>query len=173
VDQSEVKRIVEAHGPAYERMFRLEQWEIMYEYGPVTGGDSAECERNLPYNQATIRIDPVLMRDEAEVVETLRHELEHIIHAPFDALWFALAIGLEGVEREKAEYHRTLASEQTRLSIERMYLGVLRECSEMAKKKKADLPPEFVKHMGRMSGDKPKPPGAAPKGKAASKKKGT
>lgn len=86
-----VKRIV---GNNIERMMRLmglQAWAITVHYEECSNTKwSASCERHLPYQAATIVIDPAKAYSPLGVLLSLRHELIHVALASFD-LFFGVA----------------------------------------------------------------------------------
>jgi hypothetical protein len=91
VDASECRRIVEANLGPLARALGVGHWEISIVYGPAQGDlpvcdghrAAARADVNPPYNSAVITIDPEQADEAAEVVERLKHELEHVVQSPF------------------------------------------------------------------------------------------
>lgn len=85
MDRSAVKAIVDANLRRLRWETQTQEWTVDMEYTRCPGeGATAYVERDLPYRRATIWIDPEKVRDEASVLNSLRHELLHLVLAPFD-----------------------------------------------------------------------------------------
>lgn len=89
MDSSAVKAIVDREWQGMARAMGLHRWKIRFDYGSLE--DAAECERDLSYYRATIRFDPARAIDEADVLDSLRHELTHLLLAPFDQYRITMA----------------------------------------------------------------------------------
>jgi hypothetical protein len=190
MDQSEARRLVEAHIEGYTAALGIAFWRLTILYEPIDAEPgrvcrdhkaAGECITNVRYNRATIRLDPAQLDDAAKLLEALRHELFHVVLAPFLLYrdhYLATVERGSGADDQESRLWEFVA-EQAVINLERVWEGIaerntlrVAEEAEMVRKSKKELPAEFVKHMGHMNGDKPKTPKAAPKGKAASKKKG-
>jgi hypothetical protein len=90
LDRSECKRIVDREIEALAEAMGLPHWHIVVRYERVADEHpegftvSANCRAKPEYERATITIDPDEMDDEAELLRILRHELMHIVLAPFN-----------------------------------------------------------------------------------------
>jgi hypothetical protein len=122
MDKSQVRAVVERElKPLIDRL-GLGHWDIKVEYGPIGGDRSGQCSRASDYEQATISFDPEKIEDEADVLKTLRHELFHIIHSPFDL--YSCAVDNAGLGKPMDDVLDRIwrhACEKTVINIERMY----------------------------------------------------
>jgi hypothetical protein len=89
MDRSAVKEIVDREVESLRHRLGIEDWKIRVEYhaeGPDDDGglSRAECTRLVDYGIACISINHEALEAEAEVIETIRHELFHVVLAPFD-----------------------------------------------------------------------------------------
>lgn len=122
MDASEVKRIVETHVDILKEALALFHWRITISYDPERDGWKASCDRNGgDYLRAAINIDPAKHGDEDDVVESLKHELIHLLLTPFDVYRNVLTAG---VDEDSVEGQRELALwahvvEQATVNIER------------------------------------------------------
>lgn len=92
MDQSACRHIVEKHIRQLKWELGLGDWDTCVIYvddDPSRSNPdwSGWCTRRPAYRQARIFIDPAKAHSEAEVLDTLRHELLHVVLAPFDALY--------------------------------------------------------------------------------------
>lgn len=123
MDKSAVGRVVDAHMRRLMWRLQVQAWKVDITYGRPGGGRwVASCERAAPYLRATIELDPDAHADEAAVVESLRHELLHLLLAPFDQyrdlVTCALAPDSPMDEAERGAWR--YAVEQTVGNLERM-----------------------------------------------------
>lgn len=121
---TQVKAIVEAHIEKMVRLLGVQAWKIdvLYEEAGQPNW-AASCTRQLPYQMATIRIDPAMAKDEADVLESLRHELIHVALAPFDAYRDVVTSSIKPDSSMDAAEERswTLAIESAVLAVERIF----------------------------------------------------
>lgn len=88
MDASEVKAIVELVIEDLRDALTIPHWRISVDYGPCEDANhGAECSRQPDYYQANITIDPQRMNSTKHVIETLRHELLHVVLADFDLMF--------------------------------------------------------------------------------------
>lgn len=95
MDRSAVKAIVDREIEGLKSLLGIEGWKIRVGYhAEDSDGDGhlrrGECTRMVDYGAAYITINPEAFEAESEVVETLRHELFHVVLAPFDLYWSAV-----------------------------------------------------------------------------------
>lgn len=85
MDRSAVEAICDAAMPAMRDALWANDTRITMVYGACSDSNwAAECDRNAPYRRATITIDPAQHDDEAEVLDSLRHEVLHLTLGEFD-----------------------------------------------------------------------------------------
>jgi hypothetical protein len=137
VDRSAVVRIVgRTIEPLMERL-GIPHWHIEVIYGPLTDDGErpspgtryvAECNASIPYDQASIRIDPEQIDDEEHLLEVLRHELFHVLVSPFNLhrniQVATIESGSPADEQEGGLWK--YCEEQAVINLERMYLGLTR-----------------------------------------------
>jgi hypothetical protein len=111
-----------------KRLLGVADWKIRIDFVDHSAENlCGTCDRQLPYQIAVITIDPAAHSSQRDVLDTLRHELIHVMLAPFDS-YRALAIAnikpdspMDKVE-EKAWI---LSVESAVLAIERVFdLGI-------------------------------------------------
>lgn len=151
MDRSEVKAIVDEHIETLLRQLGISHWNLVIDYDMRrSDGDfttTAECVWRVDYNRATISLDPDAFRDEAHVLEVLRHELFHLVLSPFTVFLNTIKPLLQN-DHEKADMAEnvwTYASEQAVINLERMHEGLTthpakQEPRPMAAPKKAKKP---------------------------------
>lgn len=91
MDRSKVREIVQARIHELIRDLAIGHWRLMIEYEnkpPDSNGvtERGDCVRLVDYNRATINLNPDAFSDddETKVFGVLRHELLHVVLAPFD-----------------------------------------------------------------------------------------
>lgn len=90
MDRSECKAIVDREVVSLKATFGLSHWTIVVQYQKVSGdipdgfGAPGSCRRLAAYERATITIDPDEIEDRDNLLGVLRHELMHVVLAPFD-----------------------------------------------------------------------------------------
>ena len=84
MDQSEVRFIVNEHVKPIRDALQLNDWHIDTEYTALDPGTSARVHMMPRYRRATIQFDPAQIVDREHVLRCLRHELLHLVLAPFD-----------------------------------------------------------------------------------------
>ncbi len=84
MDTSAVKRIVKKHLQPLQHRLQVQEWRVDVLYEALEGETNARTNFIYPYRHAKVRIDPAQHDDEADVIRSLRHELAHLVLAPFD-----------------------------------------------------------------------------------------
>lgn len=84
MDKSEVRRIVEENLTWMRHALGVAHWKIEVSYSALPSGTQGYVERNINYDKAWIELDPAQHSTEAQVLESLRHELLHLLVTPFD-----------------------------------------------------------------------------------------
>jgi hypothetical protein len=173
MDKSEARRIVEAHLSRLMDELGVRHWTIEVKYDLRDEDDDGravgQCDRLLDYDRATIRLDPDNI-DEADLLHVLRHELFHVVLAPFD-LFGTIAEELTGgnakLDKAAARVWRH-AVEKTISALERMHDNLKGDEHIMGRQKavKADRTtvPEAKPKGGKASKGKPAPKGSRGKG---------
>jgi hypothetical protein len=130
LDRSAVERVVLDHLPRLSAQFGLHNWEISVGYAAEPAEDDGslmrgECTRLVDYHSAHISLNHDAFADELAVLVTLRHELFHIVLAPFDLYTGAVeSIDLPDVAHDLLERVRDHAVERAVAGLERMWAGV-------------------------------------------------
>ena len=131
MDRSRVESIVVRRLPELSRTLGLSQWDISLGYNSESSRDDGtlkkgECNRLIDYQSAHITLNPEAFGDEDAVLRTLRHELFHIVLAPFDLYTSAVAeIELPEVATDLLERVQGHAIERAVAGLERMWEGLL------------------------------------------------
>lgn len=130
MDRKAVGRIVGREAPKLVKLLWLGHWAIDFVFDPCTDCD-AYCERNHRYRTATVAIDPAKHKDEGAVIDSLEHELLHLVLAPFDDYrCFSLPSYVEGsAEAKREESAWELAVEQCLGNVHR----AMKEMRKLAK----------------------------------------
>lgn len=123
MDKSKCREIVDQHIKDLMWMLGVQAWGVTVEYEPINRNASATITFDYAYEQATIIIDPDKHDLEETLLKNLRHELIHLILAPFDSYrdliinTFPKDSQLVGIEHQAAK----VATERTVLGIERIF----------------------------------------------------
>lgn len=128
MDLSRVKALCDAAAPPMRAALWCADVRLDLVYGPCSDPDwSAECERNAPYNRATITIDPARHEDEGEVLDSLRHEVLHLVLTEFDVYANIVQSNIDegdGPAQAVEERAWTLACERTINRLENVLDGL-------------------------------------------------
>lgn len=142
MDRSAVKAIVEKNLDPLCRSFGIAHWKIAVSYQPEAADENGiteagNCSRLVDYNKAGITLNPEAFETEEEVLWTLRHELFHIVAAPFDIFLNAVKRATEDDEKSLAILKSvwTHAMEKCVINLERMYHGMTNRGQAMPEKK--------------------------------------
>lgn len=143
MDRSAVKAIVDREIEPLMRRLGIPHWKIRVTLDPREPRENGDTQRGIveyrvDYNTAVINLNPDSFDDETEVIETLRHELQHIVASPYAIVYGMLRSLLDNEPKVWAliDSAWTHANEQTVINLERMYLGLTNEADPMAKKPK-------------------------------------
>ena len=117
----DITKIINKNMPILRCACQIQSWEIEVIYEPLVEV-IATCECNVPYNIATITIDPEQHKAECAVLNTLRHECLHIVISEFDYLYNKMIsiIPMTKNTRELLDESYIRAQEVTVGNIERM-----------------------------------------------------
>ena len=130
MDRSAVAEIVAEHLPRLSAQCGLHHWEITVGYAAEPADDDGsltrgECTRLVDYHSAHVSLNPDAFADADGVLATLRHELFHIVLAPFDLYTSAVErIELPDVAADLLERVRDHAVERAVAGLERMWVGL-------------------------------------------------
>ena len=127
MDESKVRAIVIEAAETMQVNLALREWDIRH-YAEKCPNDSftAQCRINTPYHRAFIWIDPAGHEAEDDVLDSLRHELLHLVGAEWEVYATMIMAGVEDSETMQRVEDRacTLASERTVSKLEKMLDGL-------------------------------------------------
>lgn len=138
MDKSEVERIARRELPRLAEMLHVAHWtiDLSLDASRLHPSNMAECERHILYNRATIILHPEKHLDEADVIDSIEHELLHIVLSPFDLSWNVFSESFTGIPLEHVKTVWQYSIEQTIVTLQR----ILRDLR--ARAAKADPKPE-------------------------------
>ena len=106
MERSEVKKIVEKHVKQMMLDIGIPHWNVTIEYDRLPYGVKASCDLDrAKYWAADLTIDHEKMDDKGDVLHCLRHELLHILAAPFQHY---RAVMTAGIDHESQEGEREI-----------------------------------------------------------------
>lgn len=120
MDHSKVVEIVNANIKQMRWAMQLQDWTINLTYGPLEAGNAGTCMADPKRCRAEIEIDPAALKDEAAVLDTLRHELLHILHAGYETYRSAVSHLLSADVFRTLDEVMSLGSESLVARLERM-----------------------------------------------------
>lgn len=87
--KAEVCRWLRKNKLNYIKLYGMGHWDIEFVVDDVgeEPGLRGEIQLSPEYEMATIVLYPWQLEDEADLEETVRHELEHLLTAPFLLFW--------------------------------------------------------------------------------------
>jgi hypothetical protein len=109
-----------------KRALGIEAWEIGLSYAPEAADAEGsllrgDCTRLVDYQSAHISLNPEAFESDADVARTLRHELCHVVLAPFDLYTSAVErLELADDAREVLERLKDHVLERAVAALERM-----------------------------------------------------
>lgn len=84
MDQSQLEALVLAHAEPLKQFLGLDDWKIYYEFKRIATGEWAVCDTSdLDYKMATITVDMDGATADQQVIDSMFHELAHVLHADF------------------------------------------------------------------------------------------
>lgn len=116
METSEVRAIVETHASAMLHLVGAPHWKVEIEYGRCDNPEwGAQCYRKVEYWHAIITLDPERHDTEQDVLDSLRHEMTHLLLAPFDLYRDLMTqhISVDSPEGRQEGVAWTFAVEQT------------------------------------------------------------
>lgn len=121
----EARAIVERHLVPFMAALGVPHWKVTVDYGRCERETwIVQCSRNGDYWKAYITIDPAKHEDEEELLDSLRHELLHVLIAPFDLFVDAALQHVPDGDASRAmDRIREHAVEATVRNLERMLGG--------------------------------------------------
>jgi hypothetical protein len=142
MDRSAVKSVVERELEPLMMRLGIPHWHVVVGYKPeADDGDFVvygRCARRSEYNAASITLNPETLDGAEEVLDSLRHELLHVVLAPFDLYRKAVGPLLSGDEA-RAEVFEVLfrhCVEQAVVCLNRMYVGLSHRPKKLKAKRK-------------------------------------
>jgi hypothetical protein len=130
LDRTAVERVVLEHLPRLSAQLGLNHWEISVGYAAAPADDDGsllrgDCTRLVDYQSAHVSLNPDAFADDTAVLVTLRHELFHIVLAPFDLYTSAVErIELPEPAAELLERVRDHAIERAVAGLENLWVGL-------------------------------------------------
>jgi hypothetical protein len=127
MDHSEAEAIVRREVKPMLELLGVGHWQVTVHFAALDldprFGTRARVFTYPAYDKAVIEMDPPAFRDEADLIESLRHEVFHILLAPFDVLMETLGPALkhDDVLAETLQSVRQHACEQAVINLERLY----------------------------------------------------
>lgn len=124
MDKSKVIEAIRRHCGPMRDMLGPQDWEITWlAEAAVTANSKASCSWNVHYSTATIRIDPACHDNEDEIVDSMFHELCHVLLSPFalyrEVTTQHIASGSTAERRDNCLFD--YAQEQAVLRMERLW----------------------------------------------------
>jgi hypothetical protein len=102
ISEQEVRDVVENNIHALVPRMALSDWRIVVSTTTLEPGRVAACTYDVSYMRAEIDIDPAQHDDEADVLDSLVHELLHLVVAPFEVYRRVRIAGEEEDPKEEA-----------------------------------------------------------------------
>lgn len=127
MDLSAVRDLCDAAAPCMADLLGVSDYTTTIYYRPCgNAGWVADCGTNPPYKRAEITIDPAEHDDESDALDSLRHELIHVLLDEFGAYrGIVQAVIAADSAADAAERKAwTLGSERTVLRVERLLDGL-------------------------------------------------
>jgi hypothetical protein len=129
VDRSAVQRVASENLGNLKRRLGLQGWEIGLGYSAEASHDGSldrgECTRLIDYQSAHISLNTEAFEWPDQVVATLRHEMFHVVLAPFDLYTSAVEnLDLDPDTAEVLERVKQHALERCVAGLERMWEGM-------------------------------------------------
>ena len=126
MDRNAVEAVVDREIEGLIHRLGVAHWRIEVRYDLRDDETLGECTRLVNYNKAIVRLNAELLDDDDAVLKTLRHELFHIVLAPFDLFITAAADTVNestalAAVLDTVKHH---AIEKTVINLERMYRGL-------------------------------------------------
>jgi hypothetical protein len=122
LDKSEVEAIARRELPRLADLLHVGHWtiDLSFDASRLQPTSMAECERMSCYDRATIILHPEKHRDEADVIDSIEHELLHIVLAPFDLSWNVVSESFRGIPLEHVKTVWQYSLEQTIVTLQRI-----------------------------------------------------
>jgi hypothetical protein len=132
LDKSEVEAIARRELLRLADLLHVAHWtiDLSLDASRLHPSSMAECERRILYDRATIILDADKHLDEADVIDSIEHELLHVVLAPFDLSWNVVSESFHGVPLEHVKTVWQYSLEQTIVTLQR----ILRDLSARAAK---------------------------------------
>lgn len=121
--------ILEENLPKMAGLFGLDQdWDYVTYIGKTDNkGHVADCERDVAYQKALLTFDPERHENRADLLDSVRHELLHVLLSEFDVAFNAMKRNPQFSAGEIGAI--TIAHERTVKRLERLFskLGIAPE----------------------------------------------
>lgn len=120
MDESLIRKIADENLPRLLWELQLNMWSVRLEVANLDGLD-AQCSFRAEYEQATITIDPSKAHTEEDVLDCLRHELFHLLHADYNLARNMIAEIVDAKQFNIIDHAFSYAAEKTVLRLERAF----------------------------------------------------
>lgn len=125
MDKSEVEDWVKGNIDRLVDLFGIQHWRIQVFYEILEGDGSfhplMRVSKKPEYERAVIRIHYPGVSDLEDLEDAFKHELMHIVAAPFDTAWLILCEMLTDDQLKIVNRFWTQAEELTVRNLERMH----------------------------------------------------
>lgn len=124
MDRSVCEALIDKHAQALLEFLGVSHWRVTIKAGVCQDPDTtADCTRNIPYDIARIVINPEMIHDEPFFIDTLFHEITHIVLSPFDVYRHHWTASLEpkSVEDKQEDFVWAYSVEQAVINLERLW----------------------------------------------------
>lgn len=127
MDRSAVNDLITRHANLMKEVMSLSGWDILILLDSTLAASDGWMKRGeavwkLEYERATITLNPDALDNPVKVLDTLRHELIHLVLAPYYQIYDIAAVAGEGNEKlvTLTDHIYTRSMEQAVLAVERM-----------------------------------------------------
>ena len=127
MERSEVQKWVNENIDRLVSLFGIQHWRIQVFYEAMSSDDAGDLHplmrvnKKPEYERAAIRINYPALVDFEQLEESFKHELMHIVAAPFDTAWAVIAEMLTDEQMKVVDRLWTQAEELTVRNLERMH----------------------------------------------------
>jgi len=83
-ESTAIKLITKKLVNRWKYLLGIEEWDIKFRYSKLEEDTMGVCMADPQYKKATIIVDIAEHKNNEELLDTIRHEMLHIIHAEFE-----------------------------------------------------------------------------------------
>ncbi len=116
----EARKIINDAIDPMRHVLWLGQWHMDLSYGRLDDGVMGQCRIHLTHQRAEIQFDPQSHKTKEDLLDTLRHELLHLVIAYFDHARTTVAQYLQGDPFDACDVGFTLGAEHSVRGMERV-----------------------------------------------------